>query len=135
MEIAQQDFKYVIQDFSNVYFGGRMTYEELAEGEDAPLALKRAVRRVIGHEVPLKTAVEDHLLSLGEDSDSYLLYKQLKASIEVVFADAESQGKGYKSRTYSIQELVADKTLHGERRDFLIREIHFRKLRLASVSV
>ncbi|MBR1693349.1 MAG: hypothetical protein IJ711_11345 [Lachnospiraceae bacterium] len=139
MEVAQQDFKYVIQDFSHVYFGGRCTYEELAEADDAPLQLKRVIRRVIKREVPLETVVEEHLLTLTEDSDSFLLYEQLKASIEVVFARwAEQKGKQepeYESRTYTIRELLQDETLHAAQRDFLIREIHFKKLKLLSISV
>lgn len=139
MEVAQQDFKYVIQDFSHVYFGGRCTYEELAEADDAPLQLKRVIRRVIKQEVPLETVVEEHLLTLTENSDSFLLYEQLKASIEVVFArQAEKKGKQepeYESRTYTIRELLQDEALHGAQRDFLIREIHFKKLKLLSISV
>lgn len=135
MEIAQHDFKYVIQDFSNVYFGGRMTYDDLVENEDVPTAFKRAVHRVIRHETGLETTVEDHLLSLSEDSDSFLLYKQLKVSIEVVFDESDDAAQKIRSRTYTIQELLSDKTLHGRKRNFLIREVHFRKLRLAGVSV
>jgi len=139
MEIAQQDFKYIIQDFSNVYFGGRTTYGELAEWDDTPLQLKKAIQRVIKREVPLETVVEEHLLGLKEDSDSFLLYKQLKVSIEVVFGDRFEEkdpiNTTYKSRTYSIEEFMRDSELHHGQREFLVREVHFRKLKLLSVSV
>ncbi|MBO6015021.1 MAG: hypothetical protein J6P60_00340 [Lachnospiraceae bacterium] len=137
MEIAQQDFKYIIQDFSNIYFGGRATYEELADWDDTPLQFKRTIRRVIKREVPLDTVVEDHLLCLDEDSDSYLLYSQLKACIEVVFDETQSGSHGaeYRSRSYTIEEFLRAEELHVLPRNFLVREVHFKKLRLLSVSV
>ena len=34
--MADQDFKYVIQDLTNVYIGARYTYEEMLEDDHIP---------------------------------------------------------------------------------------------------
>lgn len=139
MQGTDQDFKYVIQDFSNVYLGGRLTYEELVEADDAPLQLKQIVHRVIKKEVPITTVIQEHLLSLSEDSESFLMFKQLKIKVEVVFSVLVKKGlrekEEYKSQTYTLEELMHAEELHGEKRNFLIREVRFKKLRLATVSV
>lgn len=139
MTTTDQDFKYVIQNFSNIYVGGRMTYEELAEADDAPLQLKKVVQRIIKREVPLQTMLCEHLLNLQEDSDSYLFFKQAKIGIEVVFLhEVEKKKKKqteYESKTYTFDQFVKAQELHGENRDFIIREVLFKKLKLASISV
>ena len=35
-ETANMDFKYVLQDFNNVYIGARLTFAELCEQDDTP---------------------------------------------------------------------------------------------------
>lgn len=139
MTITDQDFKYVIQNFSNIYVGGRMTYEEMLEADDTPLQLKRAIQRVIKREVPLQTMLCDHLLSLSEDSDSFLLFSQAKITVEVVFFHEVQKKKKnetkYESKTYTFDQFVKAEELHGEKREFLIREVLFKKLKLATISV
>lgn len=139
IETTDQDFKYVIQNFSSIYVGGRMTYGELADNDDTPLQLKKAIQRVIKREVPLQTMICHHLLNLPKDSDSFLLYQQAKISIEVVFLrEVESKNKRhteYKSKTYTFEQFVNAEELHAEHEDFLIREVLFKKLKLASISV
>lgn len=138
MQTDNQEFKYTIQDFSNVYFGGRVTYQELYEADDAPMPFKKYIHRVVVKEVPETMMVEEHLLTLTEEQESYLLYKQLKAKIEVVFFEEADDAKGntvYKSKTYFIEELVHAPELHGKEKNFIIREVHFKKLRLASLSL
>lgn len=139
MQEMDQSFKYVIQSFSDVYFGGRLTYEELEAADDTPLQLKKIINRVIRSEVPKTTRIEDHLIQLTEDSDSYTMYEQMKVKIEVDFFDVvkeDAKGKKeHQSKSYSIKELVHAKELHGERRNFVIREIYLKKLRLSFVTV
>ena len=138
-ENAEQDFKYLIQNFSNIFVGGRMTYEELADYDDTPLQLKKAIHRVIKREIPMQTMLCDHLLNLSPDSDSFLLYQQAKITIEVVFfheveTKKEKQTK-YEAKTYTFDQFLNAQELHGENKDFFIREIVFKKLRLATISV
>ena len=116
-----------------------MTYEEMLEADDTPLQLKRAIQRVIKREVPLQTMLCDHLLSLSEDSDSFLLFSQAKITVEVVFFHEVQKKKKnetkYESKTYTFDQFVKAEELHGEKREFLIREVLFKKLKLATISV
>ena len=136
---TDQDFKYLIQNFSNIFVGGRMTYEELAEYDDTPLQLKKAIHRAIKKEIPMQTMLCDHFLNLAPDSDSFLFYQQAKITIEVVFfheveTKKEKQTK-YKAKTYTFEQFINAQELQGENKDFFIREIVFKKLRLATISV
>lgn len=139
MQQTDQSFKYVIQTFSDVYFGGRLTYEELENADDAPLQLKKIINRVIRNEVPKTTMIEDHLMTLTEGTDSFTMYEQMKIKIEVDFFDVVKENakgkKEHKSKSYTIKELVNAKELHGESRNFVIREIQLKKLRLSFVTV
>lgn len=49
--MADQDFKYIIQDLTNIYLGARSTYEELMEDENVPHKLKEIIVRVMLTEV------------------------------------------------------------------------------------
>lgn len=45
--MADQDFKYVIQDLTNVYIGARYTYEEMLEDDNVPHKLKEVIVRIL----------------------------------------------------------------------------------------
>ena len=81
MVVEQHAFKYVIQDFSNVYFGGRLTYDELAEADDTPAKLRAAIFQGFLKESSLETTIEDHLTLLKEEDFSYLLYHKLNIKL------------------------------------------------------
>ena len=139
LENTDQDFKYLIQNFSNIYVGGRMTFQELVDYEDTPLQLKKAIHRVIKKEVPIQTMLCEHLLNLSQDSDSFLFYEQAKITIEVVFfhevETKKTKETKYEAKTYTFDQFVNAKELQGENKDFFIREVVFKKLRLAIISV
>ena len=56
--MADQDFKYIIQDLTNIYLGARSTYEELMEDENVPHKLKEIIVRVMLTEVAPDTTPE-----------------------------------------------------------------------------
>ena len=49
--MADQDFKYVIQDLTNVYMGAGYTYEEMLEDDNIPHKLKEVIVRILLTEV------------------------------------------------------------------------------------
>ena len=57
-EMADNDFKYILQDISNIYVGARSTYGELAENEDLPHKLREVIVRIILSEVAGDTTPE-----------------------------------------------------------------------------
>lgn len=59
--MADQDFKYVIQDLTNVYIGARYTYEEMLEDDNVPHKLKEVIVRILLTEVAPDTTPENHI--------------------------------------------------------------------------
>ena len=59
--MGDRDFKYVIQDMSNIYIGARFSYGEMMEEEEVPYKLKKVIFRIFLQEVPEETTPENHL--------------------------------------------------------------------------
>lgn len=141
MEFREQDFKYIVQSFSDVYMGARLTYEEAAEHEDMPGKLKSAVYRMIyNSDVNREETIGEHLLRLNEKDMGYLFYTQLKIKIKVLFPKIVVDKKGVEKekaveKIYSIKEFVQDEALKKEKDSFVIQEISFSKLYLGALSV
>lgn len=141
MEFREQDFKYIIQSFSEVFIGARLTYEEAAEHEDMPGKLKSAIYRLIySEDVGREETIGSHLLRLQEKDMAYLFYSQLKIKIKVLFPKTVVNKKGIekeiaKEKLYTIKEFVQDKTLKEAQETFVIQEIFFGKLYLGALSV
>ena len=48
MDMPQnQDFKYVLQDFGNIYIGARYSYEEMLKSEEIPYKWKAIIRHYL----------------------------------------------------------------------------------------
>lgn len=136
----ENDFKYVLQDFSNVYIGTRLTYGELVQLEDTPQKLRSAVYQYIYREADARTRICDHILSIKEDSMSYLVFTQLKGQIKIVFPESITDKKGktktqYRTETYSIADIVTNEELRNSISPEQITEYIFKKLRLVSLAV
>lgn len=140
IQLRENDFKYVMQDLSHIYIGGRMSYEEVGEQYDTPSRLKSAIYRVVIDEAELTTPVGEHLLTLTPNTKTYLMYKQLAAKIKVAFMEQKVDKKGikreeYVSRVYAFEELANDNFLRDYEGEFLVQEIIFSKRRLMSLAV
>lgn len=136
----ENDFKYVLQDFSNVYLGARLTYGELVQAEDTPQRLCSAVYQYIYKEADAGTRICDHILSMKEGSSSYLVFSQLKGQIKVVFQETITDKKGkektqYTAKTYSISDIVSSEELRNSISPDQITEYTFKKLHLVSLGV
>lgn len=140
MELRENDFKYVIQDFSHVYIGARLTFEELGEQYDTPSRLKETIYRSIMGEVELTDRICEHMLELDKKSRTYLMYSQLKAQIKVCFFKKQLDKNGveqeaYESKNYTIDELMADSFLKEHKEAYVIQEFSFSKRKLMSLAV
>lgn len=141
MEFREQDFKYIIQSFSDVFIGARFTYEEAAEHVDMPGKLKSAIYRMIySDDVKREETIGAHLLRLQEKDMGYLFYSQLKIKIKVLFPKTVVNKKGVQKETaiekiYTVKEFVSDEKLKGKQEEFIVQEISFSKLHLGALSV
>ena len=97
--MADNDFKYVLQDFSNIYIGARSSYGELAENEDLPHKLREVIVRIFLTETAEDTTPENHLFYLTKDSASYRALKKMKARFRMSVWE-EADGKKRKKSGY-----------------------------------
>lgn len=129
--MADQDFKYIIQDLTNIYLGARGTYEELLEDENVPYKLKKIFLRIMLTEVAPDTTPENHVFYMSKDSVSFKAYKKMKARFKMSVwepADGKKRKKsGYVSREYSVDEIVGSKELHEKKDTIIVEEVHISK--------
>lgn len=137
--MADQDFKYIIQDLTNIYLGARSTYEELMEDENVPHKLKEIIVRVMLTEVAPDTTPENHVFYMEKDSASFKAYKKMKARFKMSVwetADGKKRKKsGYVNREYSVEEIVGSRKLHEKKDTIIVEEVHISKLGLGAVVV
>lgn len=132
MEFREEDYKYAIQDFSNVYLGARMTYRDLADYDGVPCKIKDAVYRIFLKEVSGDMTIAGHLMQIKEDSLSFMAYQQMRVSIKVISLVLKTDKKGkiketYDIKDYSLQNFMSDEEIHNHPDQFMIQEISFKK--------
>lgn len=132
LTINEEDYKYAIQDFSNVYLGARLTYQDLADRDGVPSKIKDAVFRIFLKEVPADMSLSEHFMNLKTDSVSYLAYSQMRASVKVISLVLKTDKKGKVKETYdikdfSLQEFMENEEIHNHKEQYMIQEISFKK--------
>ncbi len=136
MEYAnERDFKYVMQDTSHVFMGGRMTYEDMMTWEDTPFKIKAIVNKYfMGKE---ESSLAETILVLNQDDFRYQILKQLKIKIKAgnyqikksLFGKEEEK---YVSKLYTLDEFM--ELAQGENR-LVTEEFIFSKLALMAFSL
>lgn len=133
------DFKYVMQDFGNIYIGARFTYGEMMAQEDMPFKWKAVIAHYILKDVDEHTTMENHIFFMTEQDFSYKTFRELKAKFKMsvwIPADGKKQKKGhYESREYKIEEIVKSAELHRQMDSIIVEELHLTKLSLMSFAV
>lgn len=81
--MENKDFKYLVQDFSNLYLGKELTYDDIWNMEDTPFKLKAILNHYILKDVPKDTRMIDHLCELSKQDISYFTFEQLKLQIKL----------------------------------------------------
>ena len=104
-ETANMDFKYVLQDFNNVYIGARLTFAELCEQDDTPQRLRTAVFQYVIPEVGEEIRICDALSSMTKDSKLAMVLKQLRCKIKTVKPKIKVDKKGRSRTEYETEEL------------------------------
>ena len=130
-----QDYKYLLQDISNVYLGARYTYEELIETEDIPFKVKTMVRRYILPELKEAGISEDltlekHFYEMEPKGFAYQTYLQLKAKVKISVLSGKG---GYTTKTVKLQEFAAMSPDDKQAAGVLIQEIALSKLALMTL--
>ncbi len=138
----ENDFQYVLQDFSNVYIGARLTYEKMTTMDDTPQRLSSAVFQYIYRDEKQNSRICDHLMEMDEKEMAFLIFKQLKAQVKIVRPEVKVDKKGnesisYKTETVNVTDFVQGKAAvkREEISADAISEVTFRKLNLVALSV
>ncbi len=123
-----RDFKYVMQDTSHVFMGGRMTYEDMMTWGDVPFKIKAIVNKYFKDKN--ESSLAETIASLQQDDFRYQILKQLKIKIKAGTYQSKKSlfGKAtlkYVSTVYSLDEYMelcnAEKTLVTE--EFIISKL------------
>ena len=138
-ETGNMDFKYVLQDFNNVYIGARLTFAELCEQDDTPQRLRTAVFQYVIPEVGEEIRICDALSSMTKDSKLAMVLKQLRCKIKTVKPKIKVDKKGRSRTEYETEELSFEnfwkKQEQGQLCADYISEFYFGKLHLMSLRV
>ncbi|MBP3459004.1 MAG: hypothetical protein J6K58_07330 [Lachnospiraceae bacterium] len=140
IQLNENDYKYVIQDFSNYYIGARFSYKELAENDNTPGRFKDALYRVFYKETDQNMTIGEHLLQLDDSSMCYLAFSQLRIRIKVTALIQKADKKGnlketYETKDYSLDDFLKEKENWEDPQQYLIQEISFKKRHLMMMHV
>lgn len=132
LEFNAEEYKYAMQDFSNVYLGARMTYQDLADHDDVPGKIKDAVYRIFLKEVSPDLSIGEHLLRLEDTSVSYMAYAQMRINVKVIFLVLKTDKKGkiketYDIKDYSLADFMKDEEIKNHPDQIMVQEISIKK--------
>lgn len=135
--MADNDFKYIVQSFSDYYIGARWTYAEMMENEDMPFKWKAVIRHYLLKEVAADTTLENHIFFMTEEDFAYQTLKELKAKFKMSIWVEGKRGRGghYESKEYKIEEIVKSRQLHEQMDTIVVEELHLSKLALTMFAV
>jgi hypothetical protein len=134
------DFKYIIQDSSFVYFGKELTYAEMLENDNLPFKFKAIISNYISKDTDLNMKMTDHILNMGDDEFTRHIYEQLKMTVRVYYK-TEKKGLGGKTKEKWIHEACPIKKFKDEYReriingDVLLTDVSISKLALMVISI
>lgn len=133
--LNENDYKYLIEDFSNYYIGARLSYQELADNENTPGRLKDALYRTFFKEIDPSVTIEEHLRGLEDTSPCRLAFFQLRIRIKVTSLQQKADKKGnlkevYETTDYSLEDFLKQEQIRENPQAYLIQEISFKKRHL-----
>ena len=124
MEFGENDYKYILQEFSKTMIGARYTYSEIMAAERAPFKFQTIIDRLILPYADPDMMIGDHILRMDKDDKNYRIYENLKIKIRCCVPD----GDGYKTKDFKINEITR---LEESVKDTLVvQEIAFSNLAL-----
>lgn len=135
-----KDYKYVMQDVGNVYFGARFSYREMISDENVPFKFKTIVERYIGKDLDPEVTLESHFYYMKEEGFDFQSYKQLRAKVRFNILSEKKKRFGKPVKRYTTQILPVEKFVRipeeeKKEKGVMIQEIAISKLGLMTFSV
>lgn len=130
-----EDYKYAMQDLSNLYIGAKYTMDEILEEESISFKFRMVTERYILPESDREDTLETHLYYLDPKSFIVKIYKQLKAKVKVSVIEEKKSADGsvkksYCTRVMTPEELSAVPVAEKELKGMVIQELSINKLAL-----
>lgn len=130
-----EDYKYCMQDVSNLYVGSRYTMRELLEDENVSFKFRLIVERYIMPECDPEDTLETHLYYLDEKSFNVKIYRQLKARVKVNVIQEKKSLTGRVTKEYTTKVMPVDQLVKlsvGEKEQIgmVVQELILSKLAL-----
>lgn len=98
------DFKYVLQDFSSITLGARYSYQEIMESRRVPFKLQSIVERyILPHVADPDIEIGQHMLSLTKDDPCFRIYEDLK--LKVKYFEPRKKG-GFQEKKAKLEEFM-----------------------------
>ena len=128
--MADRDYKHVVQDVTNIYIGGKLSYGEMLDLDEIPFKFKVILSHYILKEVSRETTIENHIFFMKKEDMSYMIFKKMKAKFRLYVFDDK---KSYVGREYKIEDIVDDEYLHEKMDTIFVEEMHLYKINLLAV--
>lgn len=134
------DFKYVIQDTGNIYFGKELSYAEMMDREDVPFKFQAIIGSYFSKDIELSDRIVDHLMKITKDEFSYRIYDQLKLQVRFFYKEEKMGLFGQKKvrwvhKTCKMQEFLQKYKEMVEIGEAIIEDISISKLGLMTISI
>lgn len=105
----ERDFKYVMQDTSHVFMGGRMTYEDMMTWDDTPFKIKAIINKYFTGKD--ENSLAETICVLEQEDFRYQILKQLKIKIKAGTYTTKKNLFGkeqekYVSKLYTLDEFM-----------------------------
>ncbi len=124
MEFGENDYKYILQEFSKTMIGARYTYAEIMAAERAPFKFQTIIDRLILPYADPDMMIGEHILNMARDDKNYRIYENLKIKIRCCVPE----GDGYRTKDFRLNELNnLDESVKGT---IVVQEIAFSNLAL-----
>ncbi len=130
--MENRDYKYVMQDISNVYIGAKFSYQELIEEDDTPFKIKKMIHEYIEKEMQEENlSLERHFYYMEAGGFMYQMFLQLKTRVKF---NLFSEKKGhYETEIMKLEDFVKIPSEKKEEQKVFIQEIIFSKLALLTL--
>lgn len=140
VEETNDDFKYYMQDVSNLYFGARYSYTELLAHEMVPFKIKSIIEHYIMKDTQADTTLESQFYYMTQDMFSYKTYMQLKAKVKICLLVEKKSLFGkkktcYQNRVMPLGEFVQMNLAQKKAAGVKIQEIILSKLSMMAFTL
>lgn len=122
----ENDFKYVLHDFSSIALGARYSYTEIMENERVPFKLQSIMERyILPHTADPSQEIGSHILTITKENPCFRIYQNLKLKIKY-YEPRKNKSGGYVEKKAGIEDFLSVSAEWDER--YMMQEVIFSNL-------